>query len=192
MKSDIQCKSLHGMFKIMKEWVDMNNVRLHPLDMLEAFKHLPKALGKLTLNNVTLLGCKASLCEAVKRLISLRILYLCSLSLPGYEKKLCESFGGITQLKQLRLDDTDMVAAGKDLIACKPALQVLTFLKLADIHLTEEQTRGVVELLPSWPGLVYLSLAGLLAATAVEKLNQELAKLSRLRWLDVGGGGLDT
>ena len=148
---------------------------------------------RLRLDNVTLSGCEASLCEAVTRLISLRRLYLQSLSLPGlYQKKLCEAVTGFTQLQQLSLYNTDMSAAGEALLTCLTALTLLTYIYLGDTQLTEDMTRAVVELLPSWPGLVYLSLDGLPVGKSVNKLKQMLPQLTRLRWLSVSDGGLDS
>ena len=194
MKSDIQCKSLPGIFNTSYKVVRMKNVHLQPSDMQEVLHRLPQDLVRLYLFNVTLSGCEASLCEAVTRLISLRRLYLYSLSLPGlYQKKLCEAVTGLTQLQKLGLYNTDMSAAGEALLTCLTALTVtlLTLLNLYDTQLTEDMTRAVVELLPSWPGLLYLSLAGLPVRAAVGGLRQGLPQ-TRLRWLDVSKGGLDS
>ena len=192
MKSDIQCKSLPVIFNTSYEWVIMMNVHLQPSDMQEVLHRLPQDLVKLTLINVTLSGCEASLCEAVTRLISLRRLYLHSLSLPGlYQEKLCEAVTGLTQLQKLSLSETDMSAAGEALLTSLTALTLLTYLNLADTQLTEDMTRAVVDLLPSWPGLLYLSLDGLPVRAAVGGLRQGLPQ-TRLRWLIVSNGGLDT
>ena len=192
MKSDIQCKSLPGILNTSYKGVIMKNVHLQPSDMQEVLHRLPQDLVKLSLDNVTLSGCEASLCEAVTRLISLRTLNLESLSLPGlYQKKLCEAVTGLTQLQELSLSYTDMSAAGESLLTCLTALTLLTYLNLADTQLTEDMTRAVVELLPSWPGLVCLSLAGLPVRAAVGGLRQGLPQ-TRLRWLEVIDGGLDS
>ena len=192
MKSDIQCKSLPGIFNTSYKRVYMKNVHLQPSDMLEVLHRLPQDLVVLSLDNVTLSGCEASLCEAVTRLISLRELYLRSLSLPGlYQKKLCEAVTGLTQLQRLDLYKTDMCAAGEALLTCLTALTLLIYLSLADTQLTEDMTRAVVELLPSWPGLLLLSLAVLPVTAAVGGLTQGLPQ-TRLRWLSVSNGGLDS
>ena len=192
MKSDIQCKSLPGIFNTSYKWVTMDNVHLQPSDMQEVLHRLPQHLVMLYLNNVTLSGCEASLCEAVTRLISLRGLYLESLSLPGlYQEKLCEAVSGLTQLQKLSLNNTDMSAAGEALLTCLTALTLLTLLILADTQLTEDMTRAVVDLLPSWPGLLWLSLDGLPVRAAVGGLRQGLPQ-TRLRWLGVSKGGLDS
>ena len=192
MKSDIQCKSLPGIFNTSYEWVSMDNVHLQPSDMQEVLHRLPQHLVMLNLNNVTLSGCEASLCEAVTRLISLRRLSLRSLSLPGlYQKKLCEAVTGLTQLQKLSLYNTDMSAAGEALLTCLTALTLLTYLNLDYTQLTEDMTRAVVDLLPSWPGLLRLSLWGLPVRAAVGGLTQGLPQ-TQLRWLDVGDGGLDS
>ena len=213
MKSDIQCKSLPGVFDtfykykqgifsvffdtiyklFFKMCVKMQNVHLHPSDMQEVLYHLPQDLRQLCLDNVTLSGCEASLCEAVTRLISLRRLYLQSLSLPGlYQKKLCEAVTGLTQLHYLNLNNIDMSAAGEALMTCLTALTLLTHLSLGYTQLTEDMTRAVVELLPSWPGLVFLSLAGLPVGKSVGGLRQRLPYLTNLGWLNVSNGELDT
>ena len=193
MKSDIQCKSLPGIFNTSYEGVTMMNVHLQPSDMQEVLHRLPQDLVLLYLINVTLSGCEASLCEAVTRLISLRELYLSSLSLPGlYQEKLCEAVTGLTQLQKLDLYNTDMPAAGEALLTCLTALTLLTYLSLADTQLTEDMTRAVVELLPSWPGLLYLSLAVLPVRAAVGGLRQGLPQLTKLRVLNVSDGGLDS
>ena len=192
MKSDIQCKSLPGIFNTSYKVVNMMNVHLQPSDMQEVLHRLPQDLVMLILINVTLSGCEASLCEAVTRLISLRRLYLQSLSLPGlYQEKLCEAVTGLTQLHKLSLSDTDMSAAGEALLTCLTALTLLTYLDLDYTQLTEDMTRAVVELLPSRPGLLYLSLAGLPVRAAVGGLRQGLPQ-TRLRWLSVRDGGLDS
>ena len=192
MKSDIQCKSLPGIFNTSYKVVSMDNVHLQPSDMQEVIHRLPQNLVWLDLDNVTLSGCEASLCEAVTRLISLRVLYLRSLSLPGlYQEKLCEAVTGLTQLQRLSLYNTDMSAAGEALLTCLTALTLLTYLYLADTQLTEDMTRAVVELLPSWPGLLLLSLRGLPVRAAVGGLRQRLPQ-TRLRWLNVSDGGLDS
>ena len=193
MKSDIQCKSLPGIFNTSYKVVRMRNVHLQPSDMQEVLHRLPQNLVNLDLYNVTLSGCEASLCEAVTRLISLRRLYLESLSLPGlYQEKLCEAVTGLTQLQKLSLSDTDMSAAGEALHTCLTALSLLTSLSLADTQLTEDMTRAVVDLLPSWPGLLYLSLDSLPVRAAVGGLTQLLPQLTKLRWLNVSNGGLDS
>ena len=194
MKSDIQCKSLPGIFNTSFEWVYMKNVHLQPSDMQEVLHRLPQDLVRLYLENVTLSGCEASLCEAVTRLISLRRLHLESLSMPGlYQEKLCEAVTGLTQLQKLSLSKTDMSAAGEALLTCLTALTLLTYLDLDYTQLTEDMTRAVVDLLPSWPGLLYLSLAGLpvTVRAAVGGLTQGLPQ-TRLRWLNVRNGGLDS
>ena len=192
MKSDIQCKSLPGIFNTSYKLVKMMNVHLQPSDMQEVLHRLPQDLVRLYLTNVTLSGCEASLCEAVTRLISLRELYLYSLSLPGlYQEKLCEAVTGLTQLQVLSLSDTDMSAAGEALLTCLTALTLLTWLSLRDTQLTEDMTRAVVDLLPSWPGLLILSLDGLPVRAAVGGLRQGLPQ-TRLRWLNVIDGGLDS
>ena len=211
MKSDIQCKSLTGVFNtihkqgrlsvlsntiyklLLPKQVLISNVHLQPPDMQEVLHRLPQDLVWLLLDNVTLSGCEASLCEAVTRLISLRVLDLESLSLPGlYQEKLCEAVTGLTQLQVLNLYNTDMSAAGESLLTCLKALTLLTFLKLCHTQLTEDMTRAVVELLPSWPGLLLLSLAGLPVTVAVGGLRQGLPQLTKLRWLEVSDGGLDS
>ena len=190
MKSDIQCKSLPGIFNTSYKGVRMMNVHLQPSDMQEVLHRLPQDLVELYLNNVTLSGCEASLCEAVTRLISLRELYLNSLSLPGlYQKKLCEAVTGLKQLQKLSIYKTEMSAAGEVLLTCLTALTLLTYLNLADTQLTEDMTRAVVELLPSWPGLLLLSLRGLPVGKSMDELRQVLPQLT---WLDVSNGGLDT
>ena len=193
MKSDIQCKSLPGIFNTSYKGVNMKNVHLQPSDMQEVIHRLPQDLVLLDLDNVTLSGCEASLCEAVTRLISLRELYLQSLSLPGlYQEKLCEAVTGLTQLQKLNLYNTDMSAAGEALLTCLTALTLLTFLILDDTHLTEDMTRAVVDLLPSRPGLLLLALRGLPVRAAVGGLRQGLPQLTKLRWLNVSDGGLDS
>ena len=193
MKSDIQCKSLTGIFNTSYEWVRMRHLHLEPSDMQEVLHRLPQDLVKLVLDNVTLSGREASLCEAVTPLISLRRLYLESLSLPGlYQKKLCEAVTGLTQLQELSLSDTDMSAAGEALLTCLAALTLLIYLNLDYTQLTEDMTRAVVELLPSWPGLVFLSLSCLPVTGAVGGLRQGLPQLTKLRWLNVRDGGLDS
>ena len=193
MKSDIQCKSLPGIFNTSYKGVIMKNVHLQPSDMQEVLHRLPQDLVLLSLNNVTLSGCEASLCEAVTSLISLRRLSLNSLSLPGlYQEKLCEAVTGLTQLQKLSLSDTDMSAAGEAVLTCLTALTLLTYLRLDDTQLTEDMTRDVVELLPSWPGLLYLSLDALPVRAAVGGLRQGLPQLTKLMWLDVSDGGLDS
>ena len=192
MKSDIQCKSLPGIFNAFYERVRMMNIHLLQSDMQEVLHRLPQDLVELTLYNVTLSGCEGSLCEAVTRLISLRRLYLKSLSLPGlYQKKLCKAVTGLTQLQKLNLSDTDMSATGEALLSCLTALTLLIYLSLDDTLLTEDMTRAVVEL-PLWPCLVYLSLGGLPVTAAVGGLRQGLPQLTKLRWLDVSDGGLDS
>ena len=193
MKSDIQCKSLPGIFNTSYKGVDMMNVHLQPSDMQEVLHRLPQDLVVLNLDNVTLSGCEASLCEAVTRLISLRELFLYSLSLPGlYQENLCEAVTGLTQLQKLDLYNTDMSAAGEALLTCLTALTLLTYLSLDFTQLTEDMTRAVVELVPSWPGLVSLSLHGLPVTAAVGGLRQGLPQLTKLRWLSVIDGGLDS
>ena len=192
MKSDIQCKSLPGIFNTSYKWVKMKNVHLQPSDMQEVLHRLPQDLVKLYLYNVTLSGCETSLCEAVTRLISLRTLYLQSLSLPGlYQEKLCEAVTGLKQLQKLDLYKTDMSAAGEALLTCLTALTLLIWLNLDDTQLTEDMTRAVVDLLPSRPGLLLLSLGVLPVRAAVGGLRQGLPQ-TRLRLLDVRDGGLDS
>ena len=193
MKSDIQCKYLPGIFNTSFEWVYMKNVHLQPSDMQEVLHLLPQDLVRLDLYNVTLSGCEASLCEAVTRLISLRRLYLNSLSLAGlYQEKLCEAVTGLTQLELLDLYKTDMSAAGEALLTCLTALALMTYIRLTDTQLTEDMTRAVVELLPSWPGLLFLSLSCLPVRAAVGKLRQGLPQLTKLSVLNVRDAGLDS
>ena len=193
MKSDIQCKSLPGIFNTSFEVINKNNVHLQPPDMKAVLHCLSQDLVKLTLDNVTLSGCEDSLCEAVTRLISLKVLYLISLSLPGlYQKKLCEAVTGLTQLQKLSLYKTHMSAAGEALPTCLAALTLLTFIRLADTQLTEDMTRAVVKCLPLWPGLLSLSLHGLPVRAAVRWLQHGLPRLTQLRWLSVSRGELDS
>ena len=211
MKSDIQCKSLLGIFYttykqgilsvlfgtiykfLYPKAVMMKNVHLQPSDMQEVLHRLPQDIVELYLNNVTMSGCEASLCEAVTRLISLKELDLKSLSLPGlYQEKLCEAVTGLTQLQKLSLVNTDMCADGEALLTCLTALTLLTSLSLDYTQLTEHMTRAVVELLPSWPDLIYLSLQGLPVGKSVDILRVRLPQLTRLGFLNVSDGGLDT
>ena len=193
MKSDIPCKSLPRIFNTTCKVIDLKNVHLQPSDMLEVLHRLPQHLVVLYLTTVTLSGCEASLCEAVTRLISLRVLYLISLFLPClYQEKLCVAVSGLTQLQQLNMLKTDISAASKALVSCLTELTQLTHLILDDTQLTEDMTRAVVGLLPSSPDLVMLSLRGLPVAGSVRGLKQRLPHMKSLRWLNVSDGGLDS
>ena len=204
MNSDTHSESLPGIFNTISKdvmsvlfnsdsisrllfykGVVLNNLHLHPSDMLEVLRRLPKDVVMLNVDNVNLSGCEASLCKTLTHLISLEILYLGSLPLPGYEKKMCEAISGLKKLKLLSLDNTNMAAAEEALLICLKTLRLLTYLDLADTQLTEDTTRAVIDLLPSWPGLVYLSLMGLPVSETTEELRQGLPQLINLRWLDV-------
>ena len=109
--------------------------------------HRQQWLYHLEMENVTLSGCEASLCEAVTHLISLQNLHLYSLSLSGYQKKLCEAFIGLPRLQKLSLNGTDMTPARGVLLNCLSSINYLVYLDLADTKLTDDMTRAVVGLI---------------------------------------------
>ena len=153
-------------------------------------EHNQRSLYQLQMENVTLSGCEASLCEPVTHLISQQNLHLYSLSLSGYQKKLCEAFTGLPRLQKLSLNGTDMTPARGVLLNCLSSINNLVYLDLADTKLTEDMTRAVVGLLSSWPGLVFLS--GLTVGKVLDVLSQRLRQLTSLGYVNVSRGGLNT
>ena len=173
---------------------NMDNVCLCVSDQVCVLQHLStqQDLVNLGLNKVSLSGCEEALCDTITKLPSLRRLYLISLSLPGWESRLCEAVSHINQLRLLALRNTDLSAAGDALPHCTCSLSNLKYMNLNDTHMTDNQTRQVVLQLPACPGLLFLSLCGLPVYSAVNELQQVVPHLTRLRWLSVTDGGLDT
>ena len=193
---DVKSNILHALIQHYNHllFFTMVNVCLCVSDQVCVLQHLStqQDLVKLYLNKVSLSGCEEALCDTLTKLPSLRRLILTSLSLPGWESRLCEAVSHIKQLQLLTLDNTDLSAAGDALPHCISSLNNLKYLNLGDTHITDSQTRHVVLQLPSCPGLILLSLNGLPVYSAVTELQQVLPHLTRLRWLDVSSGGLDT
>ena len=172
----------------------MINVCLCVSDQVCVLQHMStqQDLVSLNLDKVSLSGCEEALCDTLTKLPSLRRLCLKSLSLPGWESRLCEAVSHNNQLQLLSLYNTDLSAAGEALPHCISSLNNLKNLSLADTDITDNQTRQVVLQLPAHPGLLLLSLRGLPVYSAVTELQQVVPHLTRLRWLGVNDGGLDT
>ena len=193
---DVKSNILHTLiqhYNLLLSFV-MFNVWLCVSDQVCVLQHLStqQDLVILGLDKVSLSGCEEALCDTLTKLPSLKRLYLTSLSLPGWESRLCVAVSHINQLQLLALDNTDLSAAGDSLTVCTSRLSNLKYLNLGNTHITDNQTRQVVLQLPASPGLLFLSLANLPVYSAVNKLKQALPHLTRLKWLDVSDGGLDT
>ena len=193
---DVKSNILHALIQHYNHllFFKMFNVCLCVSDQVCVLQHLStqQDLVSLILDKVSLSGCEEALCDILTKLPSLRRLYLQSLSLPGWESRLCEAVSHINQLQLLSLYNTDLSAAGDALPHCTCSLSNLKYLNLNDTHMTDNQTRQVVLQLPACPGLLLLSLIGLPVYSAVNELQQVIPHLTRLRYLSVSDGGLDT
>ena len=193
---DVKSNILHALIQHYNHllYFTMINVNLCTSDQVCVLQHLStqQDLVYLDLDKVSLSGCEEALCDTLTQLLSLRRLYLRSLSLPGWESRLCAAISHIKQLQLLDLNNTDLSAAGDALPHCISSLNNLKNLNLADTHITDNQTRQVVLQLPACPRLLFLSLSDLPVYSAVNELQQVVPHLTRLRWLDVSDGGLDT
>ena len=193
---DVKSNILHALIQHYNHlwYFTMVNVCLCVCDQVCVLQHLStqQDLVILHLNKVSLSGCEEVLCDTLTKLPSLRRLYLISLSLPGWESRLCEAMSHIKQLQLLDLMNTDLPTAGDALPHCISSLNNLKNLNLADTHITDNQTREMVLQLPACPGLLFLSLNGLPVYSAVTELQKVVPHLTRLRWLNVRDGGLDT
>ena len=193
---DVKSNILHALIQHYNHllFFIMFNVCLCVSDQICVLQHLStrQDLVSLNLDKVSLSGCEEALSDTLTKLPSLRRLYLRSLSLPGWESRLCEAVSHINQLQLLNLQNTDLSAAGDALPDCTGSLSNLKYLNLNDTHITDNQIRQVVLQLPACPGLLHLSLYALPVYSAVTELQQVLPHLTRLRVLNVSGGGLDT
>ena len=107
-------------------------------------------------------------------------------------RRSCVSFTCLPRLQKLSLNGKDMAPARGVLLNCLSSINHLVYLDLADIKLTDDMTRAVVGLLSSWPGLVFLSLAGLTVGKVLDVLSQRLLQLTSLCYMNLSRVGLKT
>ena len=193
---DVKSNILHALIQHYNHLLHfaMINVCLCVSDQVCVLQHLStqQDLVSLNLGKLSLSGCEEALCDTIIKIPSLRVLNLISLSLPLWESRLCEAVSHIKQLELLDLDNIDLSAAGDALPHCTGSLSNLKYLSLCDTHIIDNQTRQVVLQLSACPGLLLLSLNGLPVYSAVTELQQVVPHLTRLRYLSVTDGGLDT
>ena len=192
---DLKNNTLSNSIKHCKQITTFNmiNAKIYKCDMKAVLQHLSSQgiMTSLNLASVQLSYCETTLITLIKTCeSSMRLLYLINLQIPGYENQMCHAISYLKQLLSLSLDATDLSQADS-FPSCLQSVKCLKYLSLMDTNLTEEQTRNIVSLLPSFQFL-WLNLSCLPLGSAIGQLKQALPKLTLLKWLSIAKAGLDT